>query len=34
MNLKGASRLSGLLTSVVDLHVRMALQEEIGRAHV
>ena len=27
MNLKGASRLSGLLTSVVDLHVRMALQE-------
>jgi uncharacterized membrane protein YqjE len=27
MNLKGAARLSGLLTSVVDLHVRMALQE-------
>jgi hypothetical protein len=27
MNIKGASRLSGLLTSVVDLHVRMALQE-------
>jgi uncharacterized membrane protein YqjE len=27
MNVKGASRLSGLLTSVVDLHVRMALQE-------
>jgi uncharacterized membrane protein YqjE len=27
MNLKGASRLSGLLTSVVDLHVRMAMQE-------
>ncbi|MFN9427722.1 MAG: phage holin family protein, partial [Cyanobacteriota bacterium] len=27
MNLKGASRLSGLLTSVVDLHVRLALQE-------
>jgi uncharacterized membrane protein YqjE len=27
MSLKGASRLSGLLTSVVDLHVRMALQE-------
>jgi uncharacterized membrane protein YqjE len=27
MNLKGASRLSVLLTSVVDLHVRMALQE-------
>ncbi len=27
MNLNGASRLSGLLTSVVDLHVRMAMQE-------
>ena len=27
MNFKGASRLSGLLTSVVDLHVRMAMQE-------
>ena len=27
MNVKGVSRLSGLLTSVVDLHVRMALQE-------
>jgi len=27
MNINGASRLSGLLTSVVDLHVRMALQE-------
>jgi uncharacterized membrane protein YqjE len=27
MTIKGASRLSGLLTSVVDLHVRMALQE-------
>ncbi|MFN9547936.1 MAG: phage holin family protein [Cyanobacteriota bacterium] len=27
MNLKGASRLSGLLTSVVDLHVRLALRE-------
>lgn len=27
MNFKGASRLSGLLTSVVDLHVRLAMQE-------
>lgn len=27
MTLNGFSRLSGLLTSVVDLHVRMALQE-------
>lgn len=27
MNFKGAARLSGLLTSVVDLHVRLALQE-------
>jgi uncharacterized membrane protein YqjE len=27
MTIKGVSRLSGLLTSVVDLHVRMALQE-------